>query len=135
MAAKCCEYAEQSYRKLVERVLNGTGGKSPQPGDVISYGATSSFGHVAIVSEEYVDDSGNGTIVILEQNAAATGHRSLKVENWYVRSGSTPVAWLHAKEDFPQVKLASHDSMGFSADGSSFLSKVSDDGRYVTFAF
>ncbi len=50
------------------KISNGTAGKPPQAGDILSYGMTSLYGHTSVVTGSNVDGSGNGTITIIEQN-------------------------------------------------------------------
>jgi len=80
--------------KLV-KVSNGTAGKVPMPGDVLSYGATDPYGHTSLVSASNVDSNGNGTITIVEQNWATTGTRTHTVLNWTVQSSMAISGWLH----------------------------------------
>jgi len=80
--------------KLV-KISNGTVGKAPMPGDVLSYGATDPYGHTSLVSASNVDSSGNGTITIVEQNWATTGTRTHTVSNWTVQSSMAISGWLH----------------------------------------
>jgi len=47
------------------KISNGTSGKFPQAGDVLSYGTTSTYGHTSVVTGSNVDGSGNGTINII----------------------------------------------------------------------
>ncbi|HVV37346.1 MAG TPA: Calx-beta domain-containing protein [Acidimicrobiales bacterium] len=85
-------------------VSNGTVGKAPQVGDVISFSNQSNFsdtGHAAVVYASSVDGSGNGSVSILNQNvsingATATGATlDLAVNNWNVaKLGFNYVEWL-----------------------------------------
>lgn len=79
-----------------ERIANGTPHKVPAPGDIISFGATTTFGHVAVVSSASVDGNGNGTIGIIEQNWSSNGQRPLPVTNWRVGGSMAVTNWLHA---------------------------------------
>ncbi|MGC1378903.1 MAG: CHAP domain-containing protein, partial [Anaerolineales bacterium] len=54
--------------KLV-KIANGKAGAAPQPGDVLSYGPATTYGHTSVVAASNVNASGNGTITIIEQNA------------------------------------------------------------------
>src|SRR5690606_31181996 len=74
---------------LFERIDNGTPQKPPTSGDVISFGESTTFGHVAIVTSASIDSAGKGTIWIIEQNWSSDviGNgklRSLPVANWVV---------------------------------------------------
>ncbi|MHA3704758.1 CHAP domain-containing protein [Jatrophihabitans sp. YIM 134969] len=80
------------------RVDNGTVGKAPQPGDVMSFSSpTNRWGHVAVVASTNVDGAGNGSVLLATQNDTADGWRTLTVSNWRVAAfGSLwPYAWLH----------------------------------------
>ncbi len=83
---------------LLAKISNGTIGKAPQPGDVLSYGPTTTYGHTSVVSASNVDASGNGTITVIEQNSSATGVKTLTVTNWVVQASSTVSGWLHMPE-------------------------------------
>jgi hypothetical protein len=85
-------------------VSNGTVGKAPNVGDVISFSNQSDFsdtGHAAVVYASSVDGSGNGSVSILNQNVSinsqpATGATlNLAVSNWNVaKLGFNFVEWL-----------------------------------------
>jgi hypothetical protein len=83
------------------RIANGSVGTAPAPGDVISFGATttSPLGHTGVVESTNVDGSGNGTIRILSQNDTTDGWRTLSVNNWSVNGPAaglgTTTGWLH----------------------------------------
>ncbi len=79
---------------LLIKVSNGSYG-GPQPGDVLSYGPTTTYGHTSVVSASNIDSSGNGTITVVEQNSSATGVKTLTVANWFVQSSMTVSGWLH----------------------------------------
>ncbi len=80
----------------LEKISNGTPGKAPQPGDILSYGSTSTYGHTSVVAESNVDNDGNGTILVVEQNSSPDGDRVLAVTNWQVMGSSGTVSgWLH----------------------------------------
>jgi hypothetical protein len=80
---------------ILKKVSNGTTGQAPQPGDVLSYGPTTTYGHTSIVSASSVNASGNGTITVIEQNSSATGSKTLTVANWVVQASMTVSGWLH----------------------------------------
>lgn len=86
---------QQYMGTLFERIANGTPNKAPAPGDVISFGQDTTYGHVAIVTAKTVDGNGNGTISIIEQNWSANGQRSLPVRNWRVGGSMPAINWLH----------------------------------------
>lgn len=78
----------------LQKIANGTAGKAPQPGDVLSYGSTSTFGHTSVVSTANVDENGNGSITIIEENASPGGSRTHTVSNWQVQDSATVSGWL-----------------------------------------
>jgi hypothetical protein len=77
------------------KIANGVVGKAPQPGDVLSYGPTTTYGHTSVVSASNVDTNGNGTITVIEQNSSAAGTRIREVKNWYVQASIAVSGWLH----------------------------------------
>jgi hypothetical protein len=80
--------------KLI-KIDNGTPGHAPQPNDVMSSGPETTWGHTFLVIDTNIDEEGNGTIDILEQNASASGLRTLNVVNWEVIGIYTVIGWLH----------------------------------------
>jgi len=87
----------QSYGGGLVKVDNGTPGKPPLPGDVISFDRAGALGHAGVVSATTIDANGNGTITMLSQNDSADGLRTLGVSVWQVQSfgGNAPYGWLH----------------------------------------
>jgi hypothetical protein len=80
---------------LLVKISNGTVGLAPQPNDVLSYGATSTFGHTSVIAASNVNASGNGTVTVIEENAAASGSSTLTVTNWSVLGNAGAVSgWL-----------------------------------------
>jgi len=78
------------------KIANGTAGQAPQPNDILSYGATSTYGHTAVVTSSGVDANGNGTLTVIEQNSSASGRNTLTVSNWTVAAYSGSISgWLH----------------------------------------
>jgi hypothetical protein len=77
----------------LRKIGNGTVNSPPRVGNVLSYGATSTSGHTAVVTASSVNSSGNGTITIIQQNSTANGWGTLSVSNWRVSSGVS--GWLH----------------------------------------
>ena len=80
---------------LLEKVWNGTVGRAPQPDDVLSYGAYSTYGHTSVVVASDVDATGNGTVHVIEQNSSADGYDTLEVSDWRVGSYPDVIGWLH----------------------------------------
>lgn len=78
-----------------EKVPNGTPGKGPSTGDVLSYGAATAYGHTSLVSAANINANGNGSITIVEQNWSSTGTRTHSVINWTVQSSMAVSGWLH----------------------------------------
>ena len=78
------------------RVGNGTIGRAPQPGDIISFNSPY-LGHAAVVTASHVDARGDGSITMLSQNDTPDGWRTLAVSHWTVASfgNQTPYGWLH----------------------------------------
>ena len=82
---------------LLAKITNGIAGLAPHSDDVLSYGATSSYGHTSVVSASNVNASGNGTITVIEENATASGSATLTVTNWTVNGDAGAVSgWLTA---------------------------------------
>jgi hypothetical protein len=77
------------------KISNGTVGTPPKPGDVISTGPETTYGHTAVISATNVDGNGNGSVTAVEQNASSTGIRTYSVINWVVTSSTTVIGWLH----------------------------------------
>jgi len=71
------------------------------PGDIITEGLPSAYGHTAIVTSVNVDGTGTGTISILEQNSSTSGSRSLSLSKWLFGqdpwTADTIQGWLHVK--------------------------------------
>jgi hypothetical protein len=82
---------------VLSKIANGTPGKAPQPGDVLSYGPTDLYGHTSVVEAVNIDGNGNGTINVIEQNSyySPSGIRTQSVTNWYVNDSLTVIGWLH----------------------------------------
>ena len=90
-------YATSAGGGLV-RINNGTTGKAPQPGDVMSFNSSAnSAGHVAVVATSSVGSNGTGSIRLITQNDTSDGWRTLTVKAWVVQPfGSyVPYGWLH----------------------------------------
>jgi hypothetical protein len=76
------------------KIVNGTTGEVPAPGDILSYcNGCVSVGHTSVVSNASVNASGYGTIDVIEQNNSWNGANTLTVSNWVVGRGVT--GWLH----------------------------------------
>lgn len=79
----------------LQKIANPTQGVAPQPGDVLSYGPDTTFGHASVVAASNVNSSGNGTITVVEENNSPGGTSTLNVSGWYVQGFETVSAWLH----------------------------------------
>ena len=70
----------------------------PKAGDVISFNTGDSIGHVGIVYSVSIDASGNGGVVVLEQNSArsggSVGKSTYTVRGWKVEQA---INWLRKK--------------------------------------
>ena len=87
-----------SYGGNLVRIDNGTVGKAPTPGDIVSFTTPNNpFGHVIVIATSSVDGNGNGSVTALSQNDTANGWRTFAVTGWKLAGfGSlTPYAWLH----------------------------------------
>lgn len=80
---------------LLEKVWNCTPGRAPEPDDVLSYGATSTYGHTALVAAANVDGAGHGTVQVIEQNSSRSGFSTLAVRDWCVVAYTDVIGWLH----------------------------------------
>ena len=77
-------------------IANNGDGPMPVPGDVLSYGATSTAGHTSVVAATSIDSDGDGTVTVLEQNASATGWDTVSVNDWVLGGFDGGVTgWLH----------------------------------------
>jgi len=91
-----------AYPKLFTIVANGTKGRAPVAGDVLSMAKVPGFdgsdgGHTAVVQSSSVDADGNGTVTIVEENAVPSGVQVLTVNDWSVRYDGFPyLEWLTA---------------------------------------
>ena len=80
------------------KVTNGTVGKAPVPGDIVSFTTTANiYGHVAVIASSSVDGNGNGSVTMLSQNDTADGWRTLAVTAWRLQAfgSQVPYGWLH----------------------------------------
>jgi hypothetical protein len=88
------------YAGLFTVVRNGTPHRAPAAGDVLSLSAAPGFdstsgGHTAVVQSSSVNAAGNGTVTVVEENAAASGVAVLPVTGWAVRyQGFRYIEWL-----------------------------------------
>ena len=90
-----------AYPGLFMVVKNGTPGRAPVDGDVLSMSEAPGFdspadGHTAVVQSSAVNASGNGTVTIVEENAVPSGVQVLTVTDWSVRYSTRfpSIEWL-----------------------------------------
>ena len=94
-----------AYPARFVKIANGTRGRAPRKGDVLSLSTTRYFndvGHTGIVTSSRVNGRGRGTVRTVEQNWGGTGgdrgYHDYRVRNWRVVSPSMPhVKWLRAR--------------------------------------
>ena len=88
------------YAGLFMVVTNGTPHRAPVAGDVLSMSDEPGFdsrsgGHTAVVQASSVNADGDGTVTIVEENAAPSGIEVLRVRNWHVTyTGFRYLEWL-----------------------------------------
>jgi len=96
-----------NYAGLFLVVRNGTPHRAPAAGDVLSLSTAPGFdsasgGHTAVVQSSSVNAAGNGTVTVVEENAAASGVAVLPVAGWTVRyQGFRYIEWLAAANQRP----------------------------------
>jgi len=86
------------YGGNLVKITNGTVGRAPVPGDIVSFTTPNNpFGHVVVITSSTVDGNGNGAVTMLSQNDTLSGWRTLPVVSWQLQGfGSlTPYGWLH----------------------------------------
>lgn len=64
----------------------------PAVGDAMAYG-TSGAGHTSVVTAVSVNNSGNGSLTVIQQNASYNGWGIVNISNWRVQSSVS--GWLH----------------------------------------
>ena len=62
-------------------VKNGTPGEPYLPGDIVSF-SDGGDGHVAVVKQSTENSSGNGNVILLEENGSKSGKTTATVTNW-----------------------------------------------------
>ena len=113
----------------LEVVQNGTAGRPPTPGDVVSFDSTSGgVGHVGVIASASMNASGNGTVRMMAQNDTADGWRTLTVTGWVIQPvGSlVPYGWLH-RRGVPPPGRTLVDSSGIGASPGAVARRP--DGR------
>lgn len=87
-----------TYGGNLVKISNGTVGKAPAPGDIVSFTTPNNpWGHVGVIAKSNVDANGNGTVQMMSQNDTSDGWRTLPVNGWRLGSLGTLRAygWLH----------------------------------------
>ncbi|HEV7958400.1 MAG TPA: CHAP domain-containing protein, partial [Acidimicrobiales bacterium] len=79
--------------KSIPLVPNGTADQPYLPGDIVSFignagTSLAGIGHVAVVTQSTENSSGNGTVTMMEENAADSPQETLSVENWSLLPGA-----------------------------------------------
>jgi hypothetical protein len=93
------------YPATFVKIANGTKGKAPRKGDVLSLSAHARFddvGHTGVVVSSSVSSVGNGTIRVMEENwggaGGTAGYHNYAVKNWRVVFAALPhIKWLRAR--------------------------------------
>lgn len=135
----------------MDKISNGTPGRAPQTGDVLSYityksdGSVNLAGHTSLVTASNVNSSGNGTITVLQQNAFGTNAAgavtatyptaTLNVTNWKVTvSGwrATVTGWLDPNESRVSVENPSRVSVAQDVNADLEAVAVGHDGTLYT---
>ncbi|HEX9988213.1 MAG TPA: CHAP domain-containing protein [Chloroflexia bacterium] len=89
-------YANSTEGQKLVLVKNGTTGQAPRPGDILSYGQPGTVGHTSVCIESKVDPAtGNGKILVIEQNNSDSGIASITVKNWHLQGFLTIFHYLH----------------------------------------
>ena len=100
-----------------EKIQNGTAGRAPQRGDIISFRPTDKFGHVAVVVGSSVDEkTGDGAIQIIEQNDARNGYRTYQLSKWRVKGKFLAINWLHRRTYKLAVTVTPQNSRIYTTD-------------------
>ncbi|HYZ02668.1 MAG TPA: CHAP domain-containing protein, partial [Candidatus Binatia bacterium] len=79
----------------MQKIANRTRGVPPLPGDVLSYGPATTYGHTSVVKSTNVDGSGNGSMTVVEEDNNAGGSSTLTVTGWSVQAVEPVTGWLH----------------------------------------
>lgn len=84
-----------NYSGSVLKVIHNTTAccEVPEPGDILSYCSTCTYGHTSVVMSTSVNSSGNGSIEVMEQNDAYSGAETLTVSDWQVQN--TAAGWVY----------------------------------------
>jgi len=94
-----------AYPATFVKISNGTKGKAPRKGDVLSLSANARFddvGHTGVVISSTVSSAGNGTMRVMEENwggsGGTAGYHNYAVKNWRVVFAALPyIKWLRTR--------------------------------------
>lgn len=114
------------------KIANGTSGKAPVAGDILSYsGPDTQYGHTSVVKSSSVNSTtGTGSITVIEQNASAGGEATLSVTAWHV--GSTVTNWLHQPtQDSPSGYVYCTNEGGYCGFSGSATIAFGANGVYT----
>ncbi len=111
--------AVHSAYKSIPVFRNGTVGQLYAPGDIVSFTGNAGtpvagIGHVAVVTASTENASGNGTVKIMEENAAKSPQETLDVRDWSLQQGAGE--WV-TPYDFDRLNLANSVTEYSSAQG------------------
>ncbi len=87
-----------AYGGNLVKITNGTVGRAPVPGDIVSFTTPNNpWGHVGVIARSTVDANGNGSVLMMSQNDTSDGWRTLPVTGWTLGNLGTlrPYGWLH----------------------------------------
>ncbi|MDR3574285.1 MAG: CHAP domain-containing protein [Anaerolineaceae bacterium] len=133
-------------RVQLVKIYNDTVGKPPVAGDILSYGITMTYGHTSVVTGSNVDNNGNGTVSVIQQNiiSPSNGMQTLTVANWHVYANYAIYGWLHGNNPIPTLSsikptntMAGTQGQTVIAYGSNFLnsSTIRWNGASLVTAF
>ena len=91
-------FATYNRSSVISEVYNYAGCcMVPEPGDVLSYCSTCTYGHTSVVMSTNVNGSGNGSVVVMEENAVTSGAETLTISNYEVMNTTAGwvYGWLH----------------------------------------
>ncbi|MDR0358269.1 MAG: CHAP domain-containing protein [bacterium] len=70
----------------MQKIVNGTRDVPPRPGDLLTHGPTTTYGHTSVVRSTNLDGSGSGTITAVEENDRPGGSSTSTVSGWTVQA-------------------------------------------------
>jgi len=119
----------------VPLVTNGTAGQPYVAGDIVSFTGNSKEpdGHVAVVTASTENSSGDGTVTIMEENAASSGQENLTVSSWTLQAAAgswvTPYEFdaLAQPDTEPPTTPGALQAFGYSHQVDLFWTASTDD--------